>query len=180
MKKIIWILFTISFIVASTAALKVTTNEKGEYIDDSAVQSWFIPALALCFFCGAAFSLSKKDTNADESDDGESVSPLHFLGKITNLMEKIGDARPTQEQLEQIQAVCLHMAGERFNYMQDYGIQDFSLFFEPFSNGERYTNRSWSALVDKYYEESFNSYIIAKSCFEKAFIQFKKIEEIAD
>jgi hypothetical protein len=60
------------------------------------------------------------------------------------------------------------MADEPFAYIKKYGIQNFSEFFEHFSHGERYLNRSWSALVDKHPQESLKSFQISQKYFEHA------------
>ena len=176
MQKLLWILYILIFIVGACGGLKVSFTPDGKNVEHIIVSMWFYPSLILCFLIAFSFKfLQKESTDNEKSEHSTSISssPDKYLESI--LLNYPENIEPEQKIIERIQSICLQMADERFIYIQKYGIQNFSEFFESFSHGERYLNRSWSALVDKHLEESKVSFQISQKYFEHALEKYKQL-----
>lgn len=177
MQNILWILYILVFIVAACAGLKVGINPSDQSVQHIIVSAWFYPALILCFLIAYGFkALRSKDEEEDKPEDHTTMqsSPDTYLNLI--LIAYPQDGSVNQDVIERIQSICLQMADERFAYIQKYGIQKFSEFFEHFCHGERYLNRSWSALVDKHQEESLSSFQTSQKYFEHSLEKFNLLK----
>ncbi|MCJ8344440.1 hypothetical protein MJH12_02785 [bacterium] len=174
MQNILWILYILVFIIAASAGLKVSFDANGENVKHLILAGYFYPSLVGCFILAYGFKFFQtKSDSQEESLQSITSSPDTYLSSIVASFPS--NHHVQQENIEEIQAICLQMADERFAYIQKYGIQNFSELFEFFSHGERYLNRSWSALIDNHYEESQASFETSQKYFEHALEKFKQL-----
>ena len=61
-----------------------------------------------------------------------------------------------------------------------YGIAGYAMVFGPFSRGERYLNRAWSALVDQHWPEASDSMAISAGSFADAKGQLDEVMSEAE
>ncbi|MCA9607532.1 MAG: hypothetical protein KC619_18120, partial [Myxococcales bacterium] len=84
----------------------------------------------------AALATEAGQTESPRSDDFEALKHrIHEL--VIEKVEPIADSAP--------------------RVSAKYGLTVFADVFGPFSSGERYLNRAWSALVDRHWEEAASS-----------------------
>ncbi|MCO4782632.1 MAG: hypothetical protein KC646_09950 [Candidatus Cloacimonetes bacterium] len=175
MQNTLWILYILVFIIAAGAGLKVSFDPNGENVQHVIVSAWFYPSLIACFLIAFGFKkLQAKEDDKPEDHTTMQSSPDTYLNLI--VITYPADGSVSQDIIEKIQSICLQMADERFAYIQKYGIQKFSEFFEHFSHGERYLNRSWSALVDNHHQESLESFQTSQKYFEHALEKYNLLK----
>ncbi len=85
------------------------------------------------------------------------------------------DGADIREGIEKIQRLCAVFVGYRERLAVLAGIADSSDIISLFSAGERYVNRSWSALIDGYLSETASSLIVAE---EKFLITMRRIDGV--
>ncbi|MBW7875270.1 MAG: OPT/YSL family transporter [Candidatus Cloacimonetes bacterium] len=173
----LWIVFGVAFLASTTAALKVSMAD-GKVLH-TPLLLYFVPTLIISALITQVFK-RRKLSNKPEKADSENVQVGAYMGPDYYLMH-IRACFETMEAdlitIEEVQALCLRMANERFYYMQEYGIENFARFFEPFSFAERYTNRAWSALVDGYREECRANWKFAGEQFSEALLQYEQLSQ---
>lgn len=135
----------------------------------------FILSLAGVFF------MYKKEENepADGAQEERENNPKKLLEEILYYINEIDfkkmDEEDLQDKIELIQSYqILPFVKNKNELSKKLSISDFTSVFAPFATGERYLNRSWSALVDGYKEESEKSLNISKENFKEAYEQISK------
>ena len=64
----------------------------------------------------------------------------------------------------------------RYSLVHSFGLQQFADVMNPFSAGERYLNRVWSASVDGYIDECHTYVVKAREQFEEALEVFRGLK----
>ncbi len=173
----LWLAFGTTFLISTTAALKVTMAD-GKVLH-TPVLLYFIPTLILSVLITRTVKNRQKANRPIKADSestlaGAYMGPEYYLQHIRACFETMEADLIT---IEEVQALCLRMANERFHYIQEYGIENFARFFEPFSFAERYTNRAWSALVDGYRQECKANWQFASEQFAIALSECEQLNQ---
>lgn len=182
MRALCWIIFVCAFILGALASLKV---EVPQFVDKAQLASlevahtpaWDFYILAMFLGIGSLVILKMQDRvnepvrqESDDTDEGfdEDHSPVRLLTKINETLAGLDKDETHLATIEAVQKICLELSYQRQAYMRAHGLAGFASFFEPFSHGERYLNRSWSTLIDRCPEESLKSLNRARNYFQKA------------
>jgi|GEM_PF-2124373 len=138
--------------------------------------------------------VAKAEALADGGGEGDAKSPTaptdfgDLLKQTADAIRKLHEEaaatdKPSQDQLDATKTGIEAIQGEQIERIVSarsaliarYGMGGFAEVFGPFSAGERYMNRAWSALVDMYWHETVSSLSIALEHLEEASAALDKV-----
>lgn len=112
----------------------------------------------------AAQATSTSSSGKGPVDFGAMLNGLH--ASVADIAERLGQtAAPTPEDFRRMIAEIEALQLEAFEPLVEargqvqarYGMATFAAIYGPLSGGERFINRTWSALVDKHWPEATQS-----------------------
>jgi hypothetical protein len=129
-------------------------------------------------------NLSQADVDGVKVQSGDVSEPSYQFNPVTSLEHMVWFVKQitpdkenwtVQEEIEKIQYYQITpFVDNRYQLADFLGVEDFATVFSYFAAGERHINRAWSAIVDGYEEECFNSLGIALQNFEDSQIAFNE------
>lgn len=166
MKYLSYFLMTIGTIGAACAVAKSDPTLKGWESTWQVQTAWFLISLVIMLAGIFLKRFANKQKSSSSQSQDESVTNLvNYVQSLvhdvtilkTNLMDM--DLESIYKRLDETLSEPLQSFIDHRTILIDrYGMGTYGIIMTPFSQGERYLNRAWSASVDGYTDETV-SYI---------------------
>ncbi len=183
--KISFWLVAVGAILSSIAAAGINS------LKDTTLVILFLVGLGIAVLGGFIRKLEVKSQLKEVEEQGEHA-PVSTLEEILTRVEKIvnsdvlkEDSDPSPEKLQELMNeiesismdVILPFMERKELLTEKWGLANYAQFAIEFAYGERYLNRSYSALIDQYLMEAKKSLEIAQKFFKKSLDMVRSWEE---